>query len=581
MRVEKLIYGPVLGWFKSESGKIMENNMSSYTPSFDSIVLQNFKTKIIKEKPLSLFKTGKYIWLEKQEVLLKKGEEQYKIKFSECVLNELKIIELITDVTGQQYAKYEAVFYAIINYDTIQKTAIKKPTNSDHNANIVDTEITSKENIEPIIIEETINKTGCFSSFKTSNIDIKSEQNYGFYGNRSYKNKREHINQIFKINKDFFIDSTRDFGGKFKSRLKARKQKIFHGTRIQKDPLKSIGSSFFNLIKSFAALILIPIWMYLSVGVINNIFLFFFISFILTLYFCFFNKKFRVSYIGRLFRFLINILTVVALFGIITNLLSYKDTDDYEYERDDKRETEFVEVEKDSLQEADKLFVNQHKWIDFKGNKYEEKFVTSIKDYRESNKFLNQLDIRQDYYFWGNLYKRASNFEKTKMDSIRKMFIGLKPLNEIKTLSPIDQLNAILTSIQAIPYYLVHQGSCQQSAYSSDFSEKYHRQNEPCKPNTKYGLAMPSEFVANFKGDCDTRALFLYCILKERGLDVAVLISEKYGHSILGINIPGKGKNIKKNGKKYLTFETTSKGWKIGQLPPNCSNTRYWKVALN
>ena len=75
MRVEKLIYGPVLGWLKSESGKIMENNMSSYTPVFDSIVLQNFKTKIIKEKPLSLFKTGKYIWLEKQE---EKKEDIYE-----------------------------------------------------------------------------------------------------------------------------------------------------------------------------------------------------------------------------------------------------------------------------------------------------------------------------------------------------------------------------------------------------------------------------------------------------------------------------------------------------------------------
>ena len=57
MRVEKLIYGPVSGWFKSESGKIMENSMSSYTPKFDSIVLQDFKTKAIKDKPLSLFKT--------------------------------------------------------------------------------------------------------------------------------------------------------------------------------------------------------------------------------------------------------------------------------------------------------------------------------------------------------------------------------------------------------------------------------------------------------------------------------------------------------------------------------------------
>ena len=252
--------------------------------------------------------------------------------------------------------------------------------------------------------------------------------------------------------------------------------------------MRSIGSSFFNLLKFFAALLLIPTWMYLSVGEINGTFLIFLVFFILLLYFSFLTINLELSFIGRLLRFLINGFTILALFGIISSLLSYADTDDFDYERDDDNETEYVEVEEDSLQQSDKLFINQHKWIDFKGNRYEEKFVASLNDYRESNKFLNQLEIRQDYYFWGNLYKNASDFEKTKMDSIRKMFIDLKPSNDIQALKPIDQLNAILTSIQAIPYYLVHEGSCQQSAYLSDFSRQYHQQNEPCKPNTKYGL---------------------------------------------------------------------------------------------
>ena len=580
MRVEKLIYGPISGWFKSESGNIMENSMTSYTPKFDRIVLQDFKTKTIKDKPLSLFKTGKYVWLEKQEVLLKKAEEQYQIKFSECILNELKINEIVTDVKGQQYAKYEAIFYAVISYDTIQKAIVDKPTKVEKTTNLVNKTATDKR-VDPIVIEEIPQKTGCFSRGISSSSDINSHTTYGFFGNRSYKNKREHFNQIFKVNKEFFSSSLKEGGANFRSTLNTQKNQFFQRTTVQKDQMRSIGSSFFNVLKFILALLLIPTWLYFSVGEINGTFLVFLVFFILALYFSFFNSKFRGSFIGRLLRFLINGFTILALFGIINSLLSYADADDYDYERDDNSETEYVEVEKDSLKKSDKLFINKHKWIDFKGNRYDEKFVASLNDYKESKKFLNQLEIRQDYYFWENLYKNASDFEKTKMDSIRKMFIDLKPLNDIQALKPIDQLNAILTSIQAIPYYLVHEGSCQQSAYSSDFSEKYHQQNEPCKPNTKYGLAMPSEFVANFKGDCDTRALFLYCILKERGLDVAVLISEKYGHSILGINIPGKGKNIKKNGKKYLTFETTSKGWKIGQLPPNCSNTRYWKVALN
>ena len=579
MRVEKLIYGPVSGWFKSESGKILENSMSSYTPMFDRIELPDFKTKTIKDKPLSLFKTGKYVWLEKQEVLLKKAEEQYQIKFSECVLNELKINEIFTDVKGQEYAKYEAIFYAVISYDTIQNAIVDKSTKVEKTTNLVNKTETDKR-VDPIVIEEIPQKTGCFSRGISSS-DINSHTTYGFFGNRSYKNKREHFNQIFKVNKEFFGSTLKGGGAKFKSTLNTQKNQFFQRTTVQKDPMRSIGSSFFNVLKFILALLFIPTWLYLSVGEINGTFLVFLVFFILLLYYSYFNSKFRASFIGRVLRFLINGFTILALFGIINSLLSYTDTDDFDYERDDDNETEYVEVEEDSLQQSDKLFINQHKWIDFKGNRYEEKFVASLNDYRESNKFLNQLEIRQDYYFWGNLYKNASDFEKTKMDSIRKMFIDLKPSNDIQALKPIDQLNAILTSIQAIPYYLVHEGSCQQSAYLSDFSRQYHQQNEPCKPNTKYGLSMPSEFIANFKGDCDTRALFLYSILKERGLDVAVLVSEQYGHAVLGLNIPGRGKYVTKNGKKYLTFETTSKGWKIGQLPPNCSNTKYWKVALN
>ncbi|WP_296636191.1 ABC transporter permease [Polaribacter sp.] len=581
MKVEKLIYGNVSGWFKNESSKIIGNNISSYTPKFENIILHSFKTKEIKDKPLSLFKTGKYVWLEEQEVLLKTGEEQYKIKFKECVLNKFKIKESITDVNGHQYTKYEAVLFAIIGYNTIQKTITKKTTKKEISKNIIDAKTTNNKIVDSKIIEETNQKSGCFSNFKPSSVESNRQSNYGFYGNRLYKNKREHLNQIFKVNKDFFSSNARSNGVKFKSKFNNQKQKYFQKTIMKKDPLRSIGSSFFNILKFLAALILIPTLMYLLVGEINGIFIVFLVLFVFTLYFSFFNKIFRVSFIGIILRFLINIITILALFGIISNILKYKNNDDYDYERDDKNETEFIEVEKDSLQNADKLFINQHRWVDFKGNKFDEKFISSLKQYRESNQFLNNLSIREDYYFWSNLYKKASDFEKTKMDSIRKMFIKLKPYNEVKTMTSIDQLNAILTSIQAIPYYLVHEGSCQQSAYLSDFSKQYHQQNEPCKPNTKYGLSMPSEFMANFKGDCDTRALFLYSILKERGLDVAVLVSEQYGHAILGINIPGRGKYVTKNGKKYLTFETTSKGWKIGQLPPNCSNTRYWKVALN
>jgi hypothetical protein len=161
-----------------------------------------------------------------------------------------------------------------------------------------------------------------------------------------YKNKREHFNQIFKVNKEFFSSSVNDRGANFKENFNIQKQQFFQRTVAQKDPMRSIGSSFFNLLKFFAALLLIPTWIYLSFGEINGTFFIFLVFFILLLYFSFFNSKFRASFIGRLLRFLINGFTILALFGIINSLLSYADTDDFDYERDDDNETEYVELRK-------------------------------------------------------------------------------------------------------------------------------------------------------------------------------------------------------------------------------------------
>ena len=34
------------------------------------------------------------------------------------------------------------------------------------------------------------------------------------------------------------------------------------------------------------------------------------------------------------------------------------------------------------------------------------------------------------------------------------------------------------------------------------------------------------------------------------------------------------------NGKRYYTWETTAKGYDLGILPAECSNIKYWYVAL-
>ena len=78
---------------------------------------------------------------------------------------------------------------------------------------------------------------------------------------------------------------------------------------------------------------------------------------------------------------------------------------------------------------------------------------------------------------------------------------------------------------------------------------------KPCVPYVNLGLYSPVEFLTTRAGDCDTRVLWACLVLKKLGYDVAVLISEKYGHAMLGGNMNGRGKYLKYKNKKYLFWE--------------------------
>jgi hypothetical protein len=61
---------------------------------------------------------------------------------------------------------------------------------------------------------------------------------------------------------------------------------------------------------------------------------------------------------------------------------------------------------------------------------------------------------------------------------------------------------------------------------------------------------------------------------------VIILGSQKYRHSILGINLPYHGIHKKVDGKSYFVVETTAQGMYPGILAPSISDMTNWKVNL-
>ena len=154
-------------------------------------------------------------------------------------------------------------------------------------------------------------------------------------------------------------------------------------------------------------------------------------------------------------------------------------------------------------------------------------------------------------------------------------------INKEKQLSQMEFAEMVVTCVQDIPYSFVFQEAClPANNYEDSIKDILQKCPECCIGNIAYGIQNPVSFISNLKGDCDTRTVLVYSILKHFDYDVAILNSEFYKHSILGLNIPSSGKVKLYRGKKYALWETTAKYFSAGVLPSNFDDIRHWNVVL-
>ena len=227
--------------------------------------------------------------------------------------------------------------------------------------------------------------------------------------------------------------------------------------------------------------------------------------------------------------------------------------------------------------------------------KYLSHILTWVANFKKG--FQTHLKVREDYYHLAKLDHENLNIPETDFrEYYNRIYVKLIEQNQGKLDNVIDAYavkgkknnltrtqfaDMVVTSIQSIPYCMVHDFSHAKAeqVYGASISN-YHQTGGPCLAEVKFGLQAPSEFIANFKGDCDTRSLLLYYILSKFGYDCVVLGSTQYSHAILGISGPYNGDNVLYKRTKYYGWETTAKYFTPGNLSPECNNMRYWEVVL-
>ena len=207
-------------------------------------------------------------------------------------------------------------------------------------------------------------------------------------------------------------------------------------------------------------------------------------------------------------------------------------------------------------------------WVDFNGKTHNITFSFP------KNSLQSAQQNRTQSYNYSPLYEHDKSLLS---DLINQMKREIKNDN----LNYIGAIEYVCSSIQYIPYTLVLNSSgiefpplsrkyvkcpCQTSfGYFNDNCDSK-VEFGCCNDIDPFGVYSPFEFAYKKTGDCDTRSLLAFTLLKEMGFDVAVMTSNSEGHSVLGITLgdPSRystGRNM--YGKKYVLWELTSPNWRL------------------
>jgi len=241
---------------------------------------------------------------------------------------------------------------------------------------------------------------------------------------------------------------------------------------------------------------------------------------------------------------------------------------------------EQVEAIGDNTQNFDTLIVQTREWVDYDGNEYstelkmKKSIVNSVENYRNSMPSVGTLEEYSMLY--SEILKYGDN-----QNSFQYIYQNLDTIRVNRQLNKRQFAEMVISMVQDIPYVLILPRACDKNQYADLFIKEYLQNNKPCSPNVKNGLFAPEEFLSNLNGDCDTRTVTVFKILTHYGYDVRIYNSEKFGHSVIGLNLRNmNGTTFVSKGKPYLICETTAYGSPPGEYNSVTTNQNYWQTAL-
>lgn len=185
-------------------------------------------------------------------------------------------------------------------------------------------------------------------------------------------------------------------------------------------------------------------------------------------------------------------------------------------------------------------------------------------EYSRNNIYIANWSDDEDY--WRQVYAKLYYDNKDHLKSLEDSLLFIREKNQMDR----DEFaRMVVAFVQDIPYEYVLAEDCKGD------------ETAPCNGNVALGIYSPVEFMGRMHGDCDTRTVLLYTLLRNFGYEPLILNSHEYLHSILALDVASSGDDFEYRGKRYAYWETTNVGWLAGMLPPDMNNKDYWSVALD
>jgi hypothetical protein len=217
-------------------------------------------------------------------------------------------------------------------------------------------------------------------------------------------------------------------------------------------------------------------------------------------------------------------------------------------------------------------------WRDYNGNSYEISFFVP------NAQFVSATGKRVNYQYSGEakLYYDFIQFSDVAIDS---MVTAMQKDMKEKSIVGMDQLHYVVTAIQTPEYTKITRGNeCPCFDMGQNWVNDCNARDDGkgcCNNVIPIGVYSPAEFIEKKTGDCDTKALIAYAILKKLNFDAALILGDVEGgrHAMLAVAnvIPVvRDHAVKHNGILYFPWEVTS-------FDSRCQlgSTSMWRIWKN